>query len=401
MQATIPVDKRQWITVLVANPGGWDNDSSACWLSKPCAESYVTKPNFEKLMEPSNGQNCVENIIAVESSDWMNEIEHLIRGSNKERFQHGLDSDGNLLYVRAIQGDSGKPKVDPTLQGNVMLPMNFVEYIYHVGCSHDLPAIIQCGLDCRRKRYKKGRQTVFFTAVDPVQETQGEEPDYDVAQPRIVPYNSKRKVHQNAVYRVNLPGAQKKGLTFYQTQSSAIILHDPVPADCVARVVNMKSKRNSVRGCVFITSSGTKDCFEHSLEVRHEDHQHADGRKSDVEHGETRSRTDIWQNRRKEYQQAGEVNSLSSTGKPVAELKQKHIFGKLDVKTIKKQMKMKPTSSAGRPVPDKKRTSTQKWITEFKEYPAEQFKKETTLEDETESSKQGYNHRRFAAESVL
>ena len=121
-----------------------------------------------------------------------------------------------------------------------MLPTNFVEYMCHVCCAHDLHSIIQSGLIAGGKVAKKGRQTVFFTAVDPMHELLGEQ-DYDVSKPRIVPYKSKWKVHQNAIYWVNLPVAQKKGLTSYQTPSDAIILHDAVPACCIARVVIMKS----------------------------------------------------------------------------------------------------------------------------------------------------------------
>ena len=100
-----------------------------------------------------------------------------------------------------------------------MLPMNFVDYIYHVGCAHDLNSIMQSGLIAGGKVARKGRQTVFFTAVDPMHELLGEQ-DYEVRGPQIVPHKSKWKVHQNALYWVNLPVAQKKGLTFYQTQSN-------------------------------------------------------------------------------------------------------------------------------------------------------------------------------------
>ena len=56
-------------------------------------------------------------------SDWTtNElIEQLTLGSNKQRFQYYLDSPGKLLYLRAIQGHSGKQKVDPALQGLVVI----------------------------------------------------------------------------------------------------------------------------------------------------------------------------------------------------------------------------------------------------------------------------------------
>ena len=59
-------------------------------------------------------------------------------------------------------------------------------------------------------------------------------------------------------------------------------------------------------------------------------------------------------------------SSLPSTGKPVAELEEKHIFGRLDAKNIKKQMKINHTSSTWKPVPN----------AEFKEYPTQQSNKQ-------------------------
>ena len=72
------------------------------------------------------------------------------------------------LYLRAIQGHSGGSQIDPALQGNVLLPNDFADYIYHVGSSHDLHTIIQSGLIPGGKDIKKGRHAVFFMAVNPM-----------------------------------------------------------------------------------------------------------------------------------------------------------------------------------------------------------------------------------------
>ena len=60
----------------------------------------------------------------------------------------------------------------------------------------------------------------------------------------------------------------------------------------------------------FITSPATKDRLKIAWQVRHEDHQHADERNSDVEHSETRSQNDIWQNRSEKHQQADEEHVI-------------------------------------------------------------------------------------------
>ena len=46
---------------------------------------------------------------------WLNQLE---RGSNKNRFQCCLDSDGHIQYLRSIQGHSQGNRVDLSLQDN-------------------------------------------------------------------------------------------------------------------------------------------------------------------------------------------------------------------------------------------------------------------------------------------
>ena len=38
-----------------------------------------------------------------------------------------------LLYLRAVQGNSGESQIDPVLRDNVLLPSDFAENISHVG----------------------------------------------------------------------------------------------------------------------------------------------------------------------------------------------------------------------------------------------------------------------------
>ena len=50
-----------------------------------------------------------------------------------------------ILYLRALQGHSGRNPVDPTLQDNVLIPNNFFENIYHIGCAVNLHPITNSG----------------------------------------------------------------------------------------------------------------------------------------------------------------------------------------------------------------------------------------------------------------
>ena len=67
-------------------------------------------------------------------------------GRHKKRFQYCADSSGTILYLRALQGHSGRNLIDPSLQDNVVIPDGFFKYIYHVGCAINLHLIINSGL---------------------------------------------------------------------------------------------------------------------------------------------------------------------------------------------------------------------------------------------------------------
>ena len=67
-------------------------------------------------------------------------------GGNKKIFQYCTDPSGEILYLRALQGHSGRNPIDPTLQDNVLIPNNFFEYIYHIGCAVNLHSFTNSGL---------------------------------------------------------------------------------------------------------------------------------------------------------------------------------------------------------------------------------------------------------------
>ena len=87
--------------------------------------------------------------IFVHSRHWSDEKWKSIMakgGGNKKIFQYCTDSSRTILYLRALQGHSGRNLIDPTLQDNVVIPDCFFKYIYHVGCAINLHSIINSGL---------------------------------------------------------------------------------------------------------------------------------------------------------------------------------------------------------------------------------------------------------------
>ena len=54
-------------------------------------------------------------------------------GGNKKRVHSCTASSGQeILYIRALEGHSGRNPIDPTRQDNVLIPNNFFEYICHI-----------------------------------------------------------------------------------------------------------------------------------------------------------------------------------------------------------------------------------------------------------------------------
>ena len=159
-------------------------------------------------------------------------------GGNKKRYQYCTDPSGQeILYLRALQGHSGRSLIDTTLQDNVLIPDNFFEYIYHIGCAINLHFITNSGLIPGGQNLGE-RQTVFFTVVNPMNKNHKDPQE----QPRLAWYKQKKvEKTQDTVYWVDTKLAQQKGFKFYQTRSNAIILFDTLPAYCIPKAFRMES----------------------------------------------------------------------------------------------------------------------------------------------------------------
>ena len=122
----------------------------------------------------------------------------------------------------------------------MVVQSGFFPYIYHTGCAFNLHSIINNGLILGGQNSSK-RQTVFFLPVDPRDKGHKDPEKIDLNVPRRAQYlHSAWKKHQDAVYWVDIDLAIRKGLTFYQTRSNAIILQG-TPAYCILKVVRLKT----------------------------------------------------------------------------------------------------------------------------------------------------------------
>lgn len=118
-----------------------------------------------------------------------------------------------------------KNVVDPSLHDNVLTHDNFFEYIY-VGCYFNTQSIIESGLIAGGRNASQDRQAVFFTAVHPLATHCHKQKEFAVTEPRV---------HQDALYWIDIRLAHKKGLKFFQTRSNATTLNDTLPPVCIER----------------------------------------------------------------------------------------------------------------------------------------------------------------------
>ena len=122
-----------------------------------------------------------------------------------------------------------------------MIPSNFFQYIYHIGCAFNLHFIINSGLILGGQSLRK-RQTVFFLPVDLRDISHNDPDEIDLNVPRRAQcLHNAWKRHQDAIYWVDINLAIEKGLKFYQTRSNPIILQETLPAYCIPKVVRTET----------------------------------------------------------------------------------------------------------------------------------------------------------------
>ena len=97
-------------------------------------------------------------------------------GGNKKRFQYCTDTSGQeILYLRALQGHSGRNPIDPTLQDNVLIPNNFFEYIYHIGCAINFTLHHKFRIDTGRSKFEQSTDSILSICESYEQRTQSSE----------------------------------------------------------------------------------------------------------------------------------------------------------------------------------------------------------------------------------
>ena len=155
---TVPIRERIWIDI---EPVAQSDQAY------PVAKRLTTLLRHGHLPREEDGaiecwrlKDCLRNEFE-HSQYWSDEMwksKMAGGGGNKKRFQYCPDSSGQeILYLRALQGHSGRSPIDSSLQDNVFIPDNFFEYICHIGCAISFTFHHKNRIDSGRTKFKQGK----------------------------------------------------------------------------------------------------------------------------------------------------------------------------------------------------------------------------------------------------
>ena len=100
------------------------------------------------------------------------------------------------------------------------------------------------GLVAGCSKARDGRQTVFFSTLNPLGQDDEEEEYHDrLDVARKFDYCSKWRYDQDVVFCITLKEAQDLGLEFWQTKSNAVIVYQTLPKQCIFRVVHTAGRQ--------------------------------------------------------------------------------------------------------------------------------------------------------------
>ena len=174
-------------------------------------------------------------------------------GGHKKRFHYCTDSSGQeILYLRALQGHSGRNPIDPSLQDNVLIPDNFFDYIYHIGCA--ITGLIPGG-----QNLGKERQTVFFTAVNPMNKEHKDPYEIDFTAPRLAWYKQWKRHQDTVLGRYTNCSTERIEVLSNKIERNHPLRHTP-------SLLYLESScdgiwRDYIRESIYVTSTSSKDFF--------------------------------------------------------------------------------------------------------------------------------------------
>ena len=135
--------------------------------------------------------------------------------ATRKRYQYCTDPSGQeILYVRALQGNSGCSLSDPSSQDNVIIPDGFFKYINHVGCAINLRSIMNSGLITGRTKFEQQRDSILPACGS--YEQKYKDPDtIDLEAPRLASTCKKFPIKPTQSEKRSAPFSGNRNTFFY------------------------------------------------------------------------------------------------------------------------------------------------------------------------------------------
>ena len=92
-------------------------------------------------------------------------------GGNKKRYQCCTDSSGAILYLRALQGHSGRSLIDPALQDNVVIPRQHLPVHLSFRMCNQFTFHHQFGIDTGRSKFEQQTDSILSALWIPCTKT--------------------------------------------------------------------------------------------------------------------------------------------------------------------------------------------------------------------------------------
>ena len=207
----------------------------------------------------------------VPSQHWSDEKWKSIKargGGNKKRFQYCTDSSGEIVYLRALQGHSGRNPIDPSLQDNVINSEQFLSSTFITSDVRSIysPSRIQ---DWYREDKFWAKDRRYSSRLWILWTKNSEILTRSTWKHRFL-HGTSRKSGRNIKTRCNGSTSnlfKRKDLSSIKTRSNAIILYDTLPAYGIPKAIMMKTGE-IICEKVFFTSMSFEDFLLRQLDER-------------------------------------------------------------------------------------------------------------------------------------
>ena len=141
-------------------------------LDATLEEPFPIPLNYiDVVRHTQNGRE--EKVIRFPTRSWKFKkwLEASSDASDRLGFESYLDAHGTPQYIRAIQGHSGTPRIDPKFCTLIKNLKKWKVHSYHTGSSHHYVSFVEGGLIAAGPSDRRGRQTHFFSAMNPLEES--------------------------------------------------------------------------------------------------------------------------------------------------------------------------------------------------------------------------------------